>query len=39
MEEDVEMTGRLTLELKRLIQDNIEYFLSFDAVKVYYDNG
>lgn len=39
MEEDVEMTGRLTLELKRLLQDNIEYFLSFDAVKVYYDNG
>ena len=39
MEEDVEMIGRSTLELKRLLQDNIEYFLSFDVVKVYYDNG
>ena len=39
MEDDVEMVGRLSVELKRFIQDNLEYFLSFDVIKVYYDNG
>lgn len=39
MEDDVEMVGRLSVELKRFIQDNLEYFLSFDVIKIYYDNG
>lgn len=39
MEDDIEMVGRLSLELKRFLQNHLEYFLSFDKVKLYYDNG
>lgn len=39
MEDDVEMVGRLSLELKIFLQEHLEYFLSFDKVKLYYDNG
>jgi hypothetical protein len=39
MEDDVEMIGRLSIELKRFLTDNLQFFLSFDKVKIYYDNG
>lgn len=39
MEDDVEMIGRLSLELKRFLTENLNYFLAFDIVKIYYDNG
>ena len=39
LEDDLELVGRLSIELKRFITEHLEYFLSFDVVKVYYDNG
>ena len=39
MEDDVEIVDRLATELKRFLQDHLEFFQSFDVVKVYYDNG
>lgn len=35
----VEYSGKLSRQLSRFIRDNLEYLLSFDVVKVYYDNG
>ena len=39
MEDDVEIVDRLSTELKRFLQEHLEFFQGFDAVKVYYDNG
>ena len=39
MEDDVEIVDRLSTELKRFLQDHLEFFQGFDVVKVYYDNG
>ena len=39
MEDDVGIVDRLATELKRFLQDHLEFFQSFDVVKVYYDNG
>lgn len=39
LEDDLELVGRLSIELKRFINDHLEYFLSYDVIKVYYDNG
>ena len=39
MEDDVEIVDRLSTELKRFLNDHLEFFQSFDVVKVYYDNG
>ena len=39
MEDDVEIVDRLSTELKRFLSDHLEFFQSFDVVKVYYDNG
>lgn len=37
--DEVEATGKLAKELSRFIRENLQYFLSFDIVKIYYDNG
>ena len=39
MEDDVEIVDRLSTELKRFLQEHLEFFQGFDSVKVYYDNG
>ena len=39
MEDDVEIVDRLATELKRFLNDHLEFFQSYDKVKVYYDNG
>ena len=35
----VDMTGKLSKQLARFIKDHLEYLLTFDRIKVYYDNG
>ena len=35
----VEATGKLSKQISRFVNDNYEEFLSFDDVKLYYDNG
>ena len=37
--DEMEMVAALSRQLARFIQDHLEYFQSFDNVKVYYDNG
>lgn len=39
IEDSVEATGKLSKQLANFIRDNMEYFCSYDIVKVYYDNG
>ena len=39
MEEVVVETGRLSKLISGFIRDHYEEFLSFDDVKIYYDNG
>ena len=36
---ELEMVAALSRQLSRFITDHLEYFLSFDTVKIYYDNG
>ena len=35
----VEATGKLSKQISQFIRDNYEEFLSFDEIKLYYDNG
>ena len=35
----VEAVGKLAKEISLFLKDNLELFLSYDVVKVYYDNG
>lgn len=35
----VEATGRLSKEISAYIRDNYQFFLAYDIVKIYYDNG
>jgi len=35
----VEASGKLSKQISQFIRDNYEEFLSFDDVKIYYDNG
>ena len=35
----IQLTSRLSKKMSQFIRDNIEYFLSCDMVKIYYDNG
>lgn len=35
----VEATGKLSKQISQFIRDHYEEFLSFDVVKIYYDNG
>lgn len=37
--DEVEAVGKLAKQLSRFLQDNMSMFASYDAVKVYYDNG
>ena len=37
--DEVEAVGKLSKELSRFVRDNLEFFYSFDVIKVYYDNG
>lgn len=39
IEDTIEATGKLSKQLAMFIRDNIDFFYSFDVVKVYYDNG
>lgn len=35
----LEAVVQLSKQISRFIKDNLEYFISFDTVKIYYDNG
>ena len=37
--DSVECAGKLSKKLSEFIREHLEYFLSFDSIKVYYDNG
>ena len=39
IEDSVEATGKLSKQLSSLIRKNMDFFCSFDVVKIYYDNG
>ena len=39
LEDDTELVDRLSVELQRFLLEHLEYFLSFDLIKIYYDNG
>ena len=39
VEDSVEATGKLSKQLAAFIRDNLEFFCSYDVIKVYYDNG
>ena len=37
--DEVDATGRLSKDISRFVKEHFDYFLSFDVVKIYYDNG
>lgn len=37
--DSIEATGKLSKQLAVFIRDNLEFFYSYDVVKIYYDNG
>ena len=37
--DEIDLIGNLSRQLSRFINDNLDFFQSFDLVKVYYDNG
>lgn len=39
IEDDVELVLRLSKQLSSIIKSHLDYFQSFDEIKVYYDNG
>ena len=39
IEDEVEAAGKLAKLLSRFIKDRFSFFISYDRVKVYYDNG
>ena len=39
IEDDVELVLKLSKQLTAIIKNHLDYFQSFDAIKVYYDNG
>lgn len=39
IKDDIELVSVLSKDLSRFINNHLAYFLSFDVVKVYYDNG
>lgn len=39
MLDSVEMVGKLSKSLSEFIRTNLEWFLSYDKIKIYYDNG
>lgn len=39
IEDSIEATGKLSKQLAAFIRNNMEFFCSYDQVKIYYDNG
>lgn len=39
IEDDVELVLKLSKQLSAIIKSHLDYFQSFDAIKIYYDNG
>ena len=39
IEDDVELVLRLSKQLSSIIKNHLDYFQSFDVIKIYYDNG
>lgn len=39
VEDFVEATGNLSKQLAAFIRSNLQFFLKFDSIKIYYDNG
>ena len=39
MEDSFEVISLLSKKISRFVKDNYEYFLGYDCVKIYYDNG
>ena len=39
IDDSVDAIGKLSKQIASFIRENMEYFFSFDVVKVYYDNG
>lgn len=37
--DSIDLIGRLSVQISQFIKDNLDYFCSFDSVKVYYDKG
>lgn len=37
--DEVEIITRLTKQVSMFLKDNMQYFNSFDSIKIYYDNG
>ncbi|MBR0092373.1 MAG: DUF3800 domain-containing protein [Lachnospiraceae bacterium] len=37
--DEVDATGRLSKDISQFVKEHFDYFLSFDVVKIYYDNG
>lgn len=38
-DDSLEAVALLSKQIARFIRDNLEFFVSFDTVKIYYDNG
>ena len=39
MSDIVEATGKLSKQISQFIKEHYDFLLSFDVVKIYYDNG
>lgn len=39
IKDEIEATGKLSKEISRFIKENYGYFMAFDKIKIYYDNG
>ena len=39
IEDDIELVLKLSKQLSAIIKNHLDYFQSFDAIKIYYDNG
>ena len=39
IEDDIELVLKLSKQLSAIIKSHLDYFQSFDAIKIYYDNG
>ena len=39
IDDSIETTGKLSKQLAMFIRNNLEFFMGYDCVKIYYDNG
>ncbi|MBE5920583.1 MAG: DUF3800 domain-containing protein [Pseudobutyrivibrio ruminis] len=39
IDDSIEATGKLSKQLAMFIRNNLEFFMGYDCVKIYYDNG